>query len=174
MRHQPRTVRIGPDDAGPAAALHDRCSTHTLWSRYHRAMGDPRSYLGVLLSRPGSVHLAVPGPSGRLVAVGHLMPDNGNAEAALLVEDEWQNHGLGTRLLRDLGCHAVRQGWSEVYGLILPENERIMAMLSRTAVPVRHVREGGVTTAWADTGDIAAALPLRQGRAGSLRRAGHR
>ncbi|WP_079664455.1 hypothetical protein [Streptomyces sp. 3214.6] len=66
------------------------------------------------------MHLAVRGPSGRLVAVGHLMPDNGNAEAALLVEDAWQSQGMGTRLLDGLGRSAVTQGWGEVYGLILP------------------------------------------------------
>ncbi|MDQ0760323.1 GNAT family N-acetyltransferase [Streptomyces canus] len=143
MRHEPLIVRSGQGDTERVVALHRRCSAHTLWSRCHRAMGDPGSYLGALLSRRGSVHLAVRGPSGRLVAVGHLMPDNGNAEAALLVEDAWQNKGLGTRLLDGLGRSAVEQGWGEVYGLILPGDERMTAMLRRTGVPIRHVREGG-------------------------------
>ncbi|MFD8565478.1 GNAT family N-acetyltransferase [Streptomyces sp. NPDC059639] len=130
----------------------------TLWSRYHRATGDPRSYVSALLARPGSVHLAVRRPSGRLVAVAHLMPDGDRAEAALLVEDPWQNHGLGTRLLRRLGRHAVHQGRSVVYGLVLPGDEQIPAMLRRIAVPVRRVEEEGVTTLWADTADIADAL----------------
>ncbi|MEU9287654.1 GNAT family N-acetyltransferase [Streptomyces sp. NPDC048275] len=127
-------------------------------------MGDPHTYLGGLLARPGSVHLAVRHPGGRLVAVGHLMPDDDRVEAALLVEDPWQNHGLGTTLLRHLGGHAVHQGWREVYGLVLPGDERILAMLRRTAIPVQRVEEEGVMTVWADTDDIADALPLRRGR----------
>ncbi|MER5915513.1 hypothetical protein ABT124_35040 [Streptomyces sp. NPDC001982] len=54
-----RIVRIGPDGLERAAATHHGCSTHTLWSRYHRAMGDPRTYLRALLARPGAVHRAV-------------------------------------------------------------------------------------------------------------------
>lgn len=172
MRHESRIVRIGPADTEQVILLHRRCSVATLWSRYHRAMGDPRSYLGGLLTRLDSVHLAVRHQDGRLVAVGHLMPDGDRAEAALLVEDLWQNQGLGTRLLRHLGGHAVGHGWRAVYGLVLPGDERILAMLRRTSIPVQRVEEEGVTTVWADTGDIADALPLRRGRSRQPTRAG--
>lgn len=150
-------VELGPQDIDRAVALHRRCSTHTLWSRYHRAMGDPRAYLGTLLARPGAVHLAVQHTEGDLVAVGHLMPDRENAEAALLVEDAWQNSGLGTRLLRHLGQRAVGAGWKEVYGLVLPGDGKISAILSHASVPIHSVDEGGVTTVWAETADMAAA-----------------
>ncbi|WP_431963684.1 N-acetyltransferase family protein [Actinacidiphila sp. bgisy160] len=120
-------------------------------------MGDPRSYLSALLAKPGAVHLGVQKPAGDIVAVGHLMPDRGNAEAALLVEDAWQNSGLGSRLLRDLGHRAVSAGWKEVYGLVLPGDGRISAILSHTSVPIRTVHEDGATTVWAQTGDIASA-----------------
>ncbi|WP_328884956.1 GNAT family N-acetyltransferase [Streptomyces sp. NBC_00316] len=129
-------------------------------------MGDPHSYLRALLDRPGSVHLAVQDSSDRIVAVGHLMPDNEKAEAALLVEDAWQNNGLGTRLLRHLGHHAIRGGWKEMYGLILPGDERISAVLRHAAVPVHFLREDGATTAWAETSDIAIAVPPWRRRTG--------
>ncbi|MGI5440974.1 N-acetyltransferase family protein [Streptomyces shenzhenensis] len=161
MRDESRVIRIGPQDVEGVAAMHRRCSVHTLWSRYHRAMGDPRSYLRTLLARPGSVHLAVRRTSGDIVAVAHLMPDRQNAEAALLVEDDWQNSGLGSRLLRGLGAQAVRGGWKEVYGLILPGDERIPAILRHASVPVRRLSEEGVTTVWAETDRIATALRLR-------------
>lgn len=156
-RQGPRVVEVGPQDLERTVAMHLRCSARTLWSRYHRAMGDPRTYLRTLLSRPGAVHLAVQQPAGDIVAVGHLMPDRGNAEAALLVEDAWQNSGLGSRLLRDLGHRAVGAGWKEVYGLVLPGDEKIPAILSHTSVPLHTLHEEGVTTVWAETGDIAAA-----------------
>lgn len=155
-RHGPRLVELGPEDLERAVAMHLRCSSGTLWSRYHRAMGDPRSYLRTLLARPGAVHLGVQQPAGDLVAVGHLMPDHGNAEAALLVEDAWQNSGLGGRLLRHLGHRAVGAGWKEVYGLVLPGDAKISAILSHTSVPVHTAYEEGVTTLWAETADIGA------------------
>jgi hypothetical protein len=123
-------------------------------------MGDPRSYLRTLLVRPGAVHLAVQHTGGDIVAVGHLMPDRKdkeNAEAALLVEDAWQNSGLGSLLLRHLGHRAVSGGWKEVYGLVLPGDERIPAILSHASVPIHSLYEQGMTTVWAETGDIAAA-----------------
>lgn len=98
--------------------------------------------------------------------MGHLMPDNEKAEAALLVEDAWQNNGLGTRLLRHLGHHAIRGGWKEMYGLILPGDERISAVLRHAAVPVHFLREDGATTAWAETSDIAIAVPPWRRRTG--------
>ncbi|MEV5204719.1 hypothetical protein [Streptomyces sp. NPDC053720] len=91
------------------------------------------------------------------MAVGTLVPDDDRVKAVLLVEDPWQNHGLGTMLLRHLGGHAVHQGWREVYGLVLPSDERILAVLRRTAIPVQRVEEEGVMTVRADTGDIAGA-----------------
>ncbi|MFD9007260.1 N-acetyltransferase [Streptomyces sp. NPDC059582] len=122
-------------------------------------MGDPRTYLTALLARPGAVHLAAQDASGRLVALGHLMPDGGSAEVALLVEDELQNSGLGTRLLLHLAHHAVRGGWEEIYGLLLPGDERISAILRHVAVEVHSREDGGVTLTWAKTSDLAASLP---------------
>ncbi len=154
MNHPPHVTSTGPGDLDAAVALHRRCSAQTLWSRYHRAMPEPRSYLPALLGRPGSVHLAAWDDAGRIVALGHLMPDRSAAEAALLVEDSWQNRGLGTRLLRGLGSHVADGGWKTVYGLVLPGDERIEAVLRHAPVPVHRRDEGGVIRAWTRTQDL--------------------
>jgi len=154
-----RIVRVDQDDEPRVAALHRRCSAAARWHRYHRAMGDPDTYLGPLLSRPQSVHLAVQDPRERLVAIGHLLPDDGDAEAALLVEDTWQNRGLGTRLLKELGRFAVELGVREVYGVIHPDDARMAAVLHRSGVPLRTVAEtGSATTVRARTQDLGLAL----------------
>lgn len=158
MRREPRISSIGPQNLATVVELHRRCSSHTLWSRYHRAMGDPRSYLPALLSRPGSVHLAAWDDAERIIAVGHLMPDHCEAEAALLVEDAWQNRGLGTRLLQHLGEYALGGVWKTVYGLVLREDKRIAAILGRTTVPVHCSDESGTTIAWAHTYDLESHL----------------
>ncbi|MFI6876160.1 GNAT family N-acetyltransferase [Streptomyces sp. NPDC050400] len=164
MRHEPRITPIGPADLARTVALHHRCSPQTLWSRYHRAMPDPLTYLPTLLTRPGSVHLAVQDVTGRHVAVGHLMPDHQAAEAALLVEDSWQGRGLGTRLLRRLARHALSDGWETLYGLFLAGDERIDAMLRHADVPVHRTEEGDTVTAWAGARDLAALRAERTDR----------
>ncbi|MGW7664519.1 N-acetyltransferase [Streptomyces sp. NPDC054756] len=135
MRREPRIIRVGPGHLARTVAMHRRCSPQTLWSRYHRAMADPRTYVPTLLSRPGSVHLAALGATGRILAVGHLMPDHTAVEAALLVEDSWQGRG--------------RAG-----------DERIDAMLRHAPAPVRCTEEGGAVTAWVPVHDLAAGLPV--------------
>ncbi|MEV7074261.1 GNAT family N-acetyltransferase [Streptomyces sp. NPDC093990] len=171
MRQGLRIVRIDQDDEPRVAALHRRCSAAARWHRYHRAMGDPDTYLGPLLSRPHAVHLAVQDPRERLVATGHLLPDDGDAEAALLVEDAWQNRGLGTRLLGELGRYAVGLGVREVYGVIHSDDARMAAVLHRAGVPLRTVLDtGGVTTVRARTQDIALALASSSTRRGRWRR----
>ncbi|MFG2970339.1 GNAT family N-acetyltransferase [Streptomyces sp. NPDC048288] len=164
MRREPRIILIGPGDLARAVAMHRRCSTQTLWSRYHRAMADPRTYLPTLLARPGSVHLAARDTTGRIVAVGHLMPDHSAVEAALLVEDAWQGHGLGTRLLRHLGRHALTGGWATLYGLVLSGDERMDAILRHAPVPVHRSEEYGTVTAWVHVPDLATALPAGRRR----------
>ncbi|MGW3100278.1 N-acetyltransferase family protein [Streptomyces sp. NPDC001102] len=159
MRQGLRIVRVDQDDEPRVAALHRRCSAAARWHRYHRAMGDPDTYLGPLLSRPHSVHLAVQDSRERLVAIGHLLSDGAEAEAALLVEDTWQNRGLGTRLLEELGRTAVVLGIPEVYGVIHPEDVRMTAVLHRTGVPLRTVlATDSATTVRARTQDISVAL----------------
>ncbi|MFJ9721390.1 hypothetical protein ACIRP3_01450 [Streptomyces sp. NPDC101209] len=119
----------------------------------------PTPTWGPLLSRPHSVHLAVQDPRERLVAIGHLLADDGDAEAALLVEDTWQNRGLGTRLLEELGLFAVVSGIPEVYGVIHLDDARMAAVLHRVGVPLRTVLEtGSATTVRARTQDIGLAL----------------
>ncbi|MGV9348348.1 GNAT family N-acetyltransferase [Streptomyces spiralis] len=172
MRREPRITTIGPGDLAPTVAMHRRCSSHTLWSRYHRAMPDPQTYLPALLARPGSVHLAARDTTGRIVAVGHLMPDHSAVEAALLVEDSWQGHGLGTRLLHHLGHHALGGGWVTLYGLVLSGDERMDAILRHAPVPVHRKEEGGAVTVWVQARDLAVGLPAR--RRCRFLRAGHR
>ncbi|MFF7888760.1 GNAT family N-acetyltransferase [Streptomyces sp. NPDC020794] len=169
MRREPRIIPIGPGDLARTVALHRRCSPRTLWSRYHRAMADPGTYLPALLSRAGSVHLAAQDTTGRIVAVGHLMPDDAAVEAALLVEDSLQGRGLGSRLLRHLGCHALTGGWATLYGLFQSGDERIEAILNHVDIPVHRSQEGGAVTAWVHVRDLAAgtaAAPVPVGAGG--------
>ncbi|MET9088514.1 hypothetical protein ABZX77_42695 [Streptomyces sp. NPDC004237] len=92
------------------------------------------------------------------------MPDHSAVEAALLVEDAWQGHGPGIRLLRHLGRHALTGGWATLYGLVLSGDERMDAILRHAPVPVHRSAEYGTVTAWVHVPDLATALPARRRR----------
>ncbi|MFD9287564.1 GNAT family N-acetyltransferase [Streptomyces sp. NPDC060030] len=162
MSRELRISPIGPGDLAPTVAMHNRCSAQTLWSRYHRAMGAPQTYLPTLLASAGSVHLAARDTDGRIVAVGHLMPDRSAVEAALLVEDRWQGRGVGTCLLRRLGHHVLAGGWETVHGLLIPGETRMTAILRRMPVTLQCVDDGGAITTWAHASDVAAGIPARE------------
>jgi len=53
----------------------------------------------------------------------------GRAEFALAVADDWQGRGLGRRLVAHLAADARRQGLQQLYGDMLAENRRMLALM---------------------------------------------
>ncbi|KJS51500.1 hypothetical protein VM98_36830, partial [Streptomyces rubellomurinus subsp. indigoferus] len=100
----------GPGDRPAALAMHDRCSPASLPLRYPGPIGDAGRYLDHRLDARHGGSLAGTAPDGRIGALGHLMWGDGESELAVLVEDAWQRHGLGTLLLRRLAATALAAG----------------------------------------------------------------
>jgi GNAT superfamily N-acetyltransferase len=72
------------------------------------------------------------------VVVGHAMaadsvgPDGTRvSDVGLVVADRWQNRHVGSAMLRDLAERAAARGVSALVMDILPENRRMLAMISR-------------------------------------------
>lgn len=59
-----------------------------------------------------------------------LRVDPGEAEAAVIVEDAWQGHGIATRLLWRLTAAAVDRGIDAFTGTILASNSTMIGLLS--------------------------------------------
>ncbi|MCR6488119.1 GNAT family N-acetyltransferase [Amycolatopsis sp. OK19-0408] len=114
-----------PADAGAVSDLHRRCSTATLFRRYHSGVRTvPRRWLHRLLVPPrGTSVLAVFGRD--VIGLGQLI----GAEISLLVEDTWQRQGIGTALLARLAVLAEADGVTELKADCLPGDE----VLARTA-----------------------------------------
>jgi GNAT superfamily N-acetyltransferase len=134
-----------PADSEAVAAMHARCSMETLRQRYHTGMRTvPRRWLHRLLLPPRGISLL--GVCGRdVVALGQLIPSDvpGAAEVSLLVEDGWQNNGLGTALLARLSVIAAMQGFHTVFALCLPDEERVARAARRAGLePVVSVDRG--------------------------------
>lgn len=59
-----------------------------------------------------------------------LRVDPGEAEAAVIVEDAWQKHGIATRLLWRLSAAAAARGVTTFTGTILASNRSMLGLLS--------------------------------------------
>lgn len=75
---------------------------------------------------------------------GRADPAAGMAEAAVVVEDSYQRHGLGSVLLNRLTAYARRHGVRSFLANIHPSNEAIMRFIRRSGLPLESRVESGV------------------------------
>ncbi|CAL9385499.1 hypothetical protein SUDANB146_01140 [Streptomyces sp. enrichment culture] len=106
-------------DHEAVGAMHTRSSLESRYNRYQSARGGPSRREWSALVRPGTGESYVSRPDTeplRVVSVCHLLhtPTEGVGELGILVEDAWQDLGLGTALVRHvldrsrcLGLHTV-------------------------------------------------------------------
>ncbi|WP_051951863.1 GNAT family N-acetyltransferase [Actinacidiphila yeochonensis] len=132
----------GPADHAAALAMHGRCSADSLAMRYHGPVGDADRYVSHLLNPRFGQSLGVRTPSGRLVALGHLLWDGSDgagsteSEVALLVEDAWQHRGVGGLLLRKLVEMAAAAGRESVYAVTRSTNTAMVAAMRSLDLPL--------------------------------------
>lgn len=154
-----------PADSEAVSELHSRCSMETLFHRYHTGMRTlPRRWLHRLLIPPRGISLL--GVCGReVIALGQLIPSEtpGTAEVSLLVEDSWQNNGLGTALLARLSVIAAIRGYDSIYALCMPTEERV----------IRAARRAGLETTVTEDGSQRRVTMSTQVRLGALRTDGN-
>jgi len=82
----------------------------------------------------------------KIIAVGRysLEPDSNMAEAALLVHDDWQGRGIGTRLLKYLIQIAKSRNIAGFKAQVLAENRAPLHMAHKTGYTVETTLEDGV------------------------------
>jgi acetyltransferase len=85
-----------------------------------------------------------------LIGGGRIVPTDRPAacEYALSIVDEWQGHGLGTILLKELERQAKKLGYHEIEGAVLAANTRMLEVASHLRFQLVRDREdpGVVTT----------------------------
>ena len=89
----------------------------------------------------------VPGVSGeQVVAIAqyYLDPKTQTAEIAFLVQDEWQQKGMGTFLLDYLTQIAKRRGVKRFYAKVLTDNKPMLAIFQNTGYKVKTEFDGEV------------------------------
>jgi acetyl coenzyme A synthetase (ADP forming)-like protein len=82
----------------------------------------------------------------RIVALGtwSRLRDRGAAEAAFAVDDEFQGHGIGTRLVEQLAELAAEAGIERFVAEVLPANLSMLRVFEHVGFAVTRELEGGV------------------------------
>jgi GNAT superfamily N-acetyltransferase len=140
----PVTIRrIEAADAFSLVRMFDRLSPESVYHRFFSPMPQPR--------RAALLHLAgldshrheamVAEIDGEIVGVARYDARSGedDAEVAVIVEDAWQDRGLGTLLLHHLARVGARRGLVAFRAVVLGENRRALPFLRRLS-PAADVR----------------------------------
>jgi RimJ/RimL family protein N-acetyltransferase len=144
---------IRPDDADRLVALYDRLSQHTAYQRFFQVMRrlppDWARFLATVdyVRRLALVAVDDRDPEGKVIAVARYEPMGPTeaAEVAFVVQDAWQNRGLGTFLFCTLLEAARARGIDEFQAMVLADDHRILDLITRlTHVHDRRIDSGVV------------------------------
>jgi GNAT superfamily N-acetyltransferase len=149
---------IRPEDAVGLARLFERLSPETVYRRFHQPVKRPSPSMFAYFAEVDHLRrdALVAEVDGEIVAVASydvLSDSDGHeAEIAVLVEDAWQRHGLGRRLMRRLARAAAGRGVHSFTAYMLGDNVGAVRLL-RSLDPTAPVRP--------DHGELVARIPLR-------------
>jgi GNAT superfamily N-acetyltransferase len=125
-----------PGDLEEIAAMHARCSADALYRRYLTGSRPTSAQLVRLLEpRRGATLMAV-APGGQIVGTASLVGEGELAEAAVLVQDDWQRRGVGTAMLRRLLAMAQPAEFAAVLVHTHADNSPMLRTVRRLAAIV--------------------------------------
>lgn len=134
-----------PEDSDRLAAMHERSSAESLYLRYHGASDLGDLALRRLAGGHRGATIVAMNRDGLLVAAGHVFPlDNHTAEVAMLVEDDYQNVGVGAELIDQLLELAADLGFTNVRADVIGENHAMLTLLERTGLRWNKSIQNGV------------------------------
>jgi RimJ/RimL family protein N-acetyltransferase len=146
-----RLRRIVPEDAPRLVALYDRLSLDTRYHRFFSAMRRlPPDWARFLAAVDYRTRLALvvesPEDPDALIAVARYEPggEADTAEVAFVVQDGWQDHGLGTILFQRLLRAAAANGIRRFRAWVLADNRRMLDLIARYGRIERRTLEHGV------------------------------
>ena len=136
------TRRAEAVDLAAVNAMHSRCSPQMLFSRYQTGRFALREHEWARLPRPGMSWVTSPvNRPDMVVAITHLLQTgvDGRGELALLVEDGWQDVGLGTALARWALSQAPLSGVRQAVVVATHDNRRMTAICNSLSAHVEPV-----------------------------------
>jgi len=146
----PRFIRpIRPEDAPLLETLFNTLSPQSVYFRFfsplkalpHRMLARftqidyDREIALIALRESGEQMLGV----ARLIRI----PGGNRAEFSIVVGDPWQGKGIAAALFQHCLTLAKEQGIEEVWGIVLPENKRMLALGRRLGFTVKRDLDAG-------------------------------
>jgi GNAT superfamily N-acetyltransferase len=132
-------------DVDELIAMHDRCSAETVLRRYHAPVPRMSPRLAQTLLEPADGLSLLVMSGAQVVAAGMLASGPAGPELALMVEDRWQRHGLGTRLLLHLAEEAARRGVTSMVCHVQPHHQAVLSTVRRAGLRASVSVVDGVT-----------------------------
>jgi RimJ/RimL family protein N-acetyltransferase len=145
------TRPVQPDDEARFLRLWPRLSMETRFRRFHAPVHRlPMSLVHHLVQVDHDAREAIVAVvGGEVVGVARYdrsPTDPTSAEFAIVVEDGWQNAGLGRQLLAELSRTAAARGIRELTATVQADNERMVHLIRRLLPGARFSIDSGVYT----------------------------
>lgn len=137
---RPARIRSARSEDAPAiAAMHQRLSNESVYLRYLRPYRPSQAELERILddqdplfgSGSRALVAVAAGNPHKVIGLAYYVRDAHDPQAgelAVVVEDAWQNCGVGKMLLSGLEARAAADGLSVFRAMVLPANQRILSM----------------------------------------------
>lgn len=138
---------IRPADGPPLAELHGRLSPDSIYRRYFGTkpvLSPAELRRFTQIAEPWRFALVAARDDGQLVGVARYEgeKDSGDAEIALIIDDQLHHLGLGRLLLQRLIDVARVRGLTSLTAIVLASNVPMLHLLSVLPVPSVSVRDG--------------------------------
>ena len=147
-------VRMRPivaDDAPRLVTLYDHLGRDTRYGRFFAVMQRlppdwARFHANVDYESRLALVVELPEDSNTLIAVARYEPSGepGVAEVAVVVQDGWQDRGLGTVLFSELLVAAHLNGIERFRALVLADNRRMLGLIARLGEVIQRSIDRGV------------------------------
>jgi GNAT superfamily N-acetyltransferase len=133
---------LTPDDADRLVRMFARLSRETVYRRFFTLMPALEgSILKALTTVDHDRHEALVVTVGdeivALASYHRSAHDPSVADVAVLVEDAWQHHGVGRRLVRRLARLAAERGIERFHADVLADNRNALGMIRRMSRDTR-------------------------------------
>jgi acetyltransferase len=142
---------VQPDDASALQRFLGRCSERTIYLRFFGSLNEFSEEKSQYFAQvDGADHVAFvaldSGNQDEIIAMVRYdrEPGEARAEYAAIVEDGWQDYGIGIDLTRRLVAIAWDQGVRYFYAMVMGKNTRMLELLRRLDLREEEHQEEGV------------------------------
>jgi len=142
---------VGLEDVSALQRFLGRCSERTIYLRFFGSLEEFSEEKARYFAHADGVdHVAFvaldPADQDEITAIVRYdrEPGEEHAEYAAIVEDGWQDHGLGIALTRRLIDVAYDNGVRYFYALVMGKNTRMLELLRHLDLPEEEVKKEGL------------------------------